>query len=471
MRCEACQSENPTTAKFCSECGARLPRTCPSCQFPNAATAKFCNECGTALADAGAAAASNITPSGTQQATSPITPATAAPPIEGERRTVTVLFADMAGFTAMSERMDPEIVTEIINDCLGRAVAVIDQHGGSVNKLTGDGLLALFGAPNAHEDDPPRALRASLEVQRELEILSGELEKRRDVHPRLRIGVNTGLVVAGIVGGAERSEYTVMGDVVNVAARLMAAAEPGGILVGESTQRLTQGLFEFRSLPPVEVKGKSGPLVVFELTSELSEPSGRRTDWHAPLIGRDEELAQLQACFQRSIRSRPQVVSVIGEAGLGKTRLSTEFLREIAEQVPPLDHAAASPTIWHFTCRQEHRQSHELTCQLLRATLGLAPDAHSELVRSRLESVAADLNTDIARLEPLVQLISANPAGAARWDRLYVAPEQGKQRLFLLVQQLIALQTARAPLRHCHRRRELDGRRVSGDASLPGGAY
>jgi len=352
----------------------------------------------------------------------------------------------MAGFTAMSERMDPEIVTEIINGCLGRAVAVIDQHGGSVNKLTGDGLLALFGAPNAHEDDPSRALRASLEVQRELEILAGELEQRRDVHPRLRIGVNTGLVVAGIVGGVERSEYTVMGDVVNVAARLMAAAEPGRILVGESTQRLTQGLFEFRSLPPVEVKGKTEPLIACELTAELSEPSGRRTDWHAPLIGRDEELAQLQACFQRGVRSRPQVVSVIGEAGLGKTRLSTEFLRELAEQEPPLDHEAASPTIWHFACRQEHRQSHELTCQLLRAALGLAPDAHSELVRSRLESVAADLNTDIARLEPLVQLISANPTGAARWDRLYVAPEQGKQRLFLLVQQLIALQTARGPL-------------------------
>jgi class 3 adenylate cyclase len=145
-----------------------------------------------------------------------------APAIEGERRTVTVLFADMAGFTAMSERLDPEIVTEIINDCMRRAVKVIDQHGGSVNKLTGDGLLALFGAPIAHEDDPARALRASLEVQRELETVADELYQRRGVRPRLRIGVNTGLVVAGIVGGADRSEYTVMGDTVNVAARIMA---------------------------------------------------------------------------------------------------------------------------------------------------------------------------------------------------------------------------------------------------------
>ena len=194
MRCEACKSENPTTAKFCSECGARLPRTCPSCQFPNAATAKFCNECGTALAETGAAAASAATPVARYPEPTVCNVCERRPPIEGERRTVTVLFADMAGFTAMSERMDPEIVTEIINDCLGRAVAVIDQHGGSVNKLT-DGCWH-SRRPKRSRGRSIRALRASLEMQRELEILPGELEQRRDVHPRLRIGVNTGLVVA-----------------------------------------------------------------------------------------------------------------------------------------------------------------------------------------------------------------------------------------------------------------------------------
>jgi adenylate cyclase len=356
------------------------------------------------------------------------------------------LFADMAGFTAMSERLDPEIVTEVINDCLRRAVAVVDQHGGSVNKLTGDGLLALFGAPMAHEDDPARALRAALEVQHELETVAIELEQRRGVHPRLRIGVNTGLVVAGIVGGAERSEYTVMGDVVNVAARIMACAEPGSVLVGDATRRLVEGRFTFRSLPPVEVKGKADPLTVFELVSELAEPMAGLSGWQAPLIARDEELAQLEACYERASRGRPQVVSIVGEAGMGKTRLAAELVKLIDERAGRADDPDEMPIIWRFICRQEHRRGHELTGQLLRAALGLAKDDSGEVVRERLESRAAELNTDRAGLEPVVQLITANTGGATRLDRLVVEPEQAKRRLFWLVQQLLASTMQRGPL-------------------------
>jgi adenylate cyclase len=421
-----------------------MPRLCPSCEFANAASAKFCNECGSALTDAPSPSPAPRAGIEIQNAAGTVPPA--APAIDGERRTVTVLFADMAGFTAMSERLDPEIVTEIINDCLRRAVAVIDQHGGSVNKLTGDGLLALFGAPLAHEDDPARALRASLQVQRELHDVAVELERRRGVHPMLRIGVNTGLVVAGIIGGAERSEYTVMGDVVNVAARIMACAEPGGVLVGDATRRLAEDRFEFRPLPSVEVKGKSDPLIVFELVSELAEPMASVSGWHAPMIGRDDELAQLQTSFARSARGRPQVVSIIGEAGLGKTRLAAEHLKQLEEQTNQSDSAATSPTIWRYTCRQEHRHSYELTSQLLRAALELSPDDPLEVVRERLASLAADLNSDRDSLEPIVQLTSANAGGAAKLDRLFVDPEQAKRRLFFLVQQLLALTARRGPI-------------------------
>jgi adenylate cyclase len=442
LRCDACQSDNPSTAKFCSECGARLPRLCPECQFPNAASAKFCNECGSALSESPA----SLPVAPPEITGAPIATPPTAPAIDGERRTVTVLFADMAGFTAMSERLDPEIVTEVINDCLRRAVAVVDQHGGSINKLTGDGLLALFGAPLAHEDDPTRALRAALEMQRELETAAIELEQRRGVHPRLRVGVNTGLVVAGIVGGAERSEYTVMGDVVNVAARIMACAEPGSVLVGDATRRLVEGRFQFRTLSPLAVKGKSEPLTVFELVSELAEPMAGLSGWQAPLIGRDEDLAQLEACYERARRGRPQVVSIVGEAGMGKTRLAAELVKLLAERAGQADGAVESPTIWRFTCRQEHRRSHELTCQVLRTALDLGLDDPSEVVRDRLESRASDLNTELAALETVVQLITVKAGGASTLDRLVVDPEQAKRRLFLLVQQLLARTMQHRPM-------------------------
>ncbi|HEX3244115.1 MAG TPA: adenylate/guanylate cyclase domain-containing protein [Chloroflexota bacterium] len=442
MRCEACHSENPETAKFCHECGGRLPRLCQSCHAPNPATAKFCGECGAQLGDT----ANPPPPTPAPAPTAAITEVPLVPPIEGERRTVTVLFADMAGFTAMSERLDPEIVTEIINDCLGRAVAAVDRCGGSVNKLTGDGLLALFGAPVAHEDDPARALRASLAVQRELDQLGDELEQRRGVRPRLRIGINTGLVVAGVVGGLERSEYTVMGDAVNVAARLMAAAVPGGVLVGESTQRLTQAMFEFRALQTLEVKGKSEPLVVFELVAEIDRPTTVTASDHAPIIGRDDELDQLQACLRRSLRGRSEMVTIVGEAGMGKTRLVSELLNRVRTQDIPAAGETSAATIWHLACRQDHRQSNDLICQLVREALGLEHDESPELVQTLMESLAADLGMDLERLEPLAQLTHANRGGQIQWDRLYVDPEQARRQLFLLAQQLVSHEAKKHPL-------------------------
>src|SRR3954465_9965484 len=211
--CQSCGTENPASARFCMSCGAQLERRCPSCGAAAPPQARFCMECGTALGEASA-------------------PAPVAQPPE-ERRQVTVLFADLSGYTAASEHMDPERVKVLVDSSLKRLAQEVERFGGSVDKFIGDNVMALFGAPVAHEDDAERAVRAGLGMQQAMEEINEQLRESHGVTLALRVGVNTGEVVAGAVGDA----YTVVGDTVNVAARLEAAAERGTGTVGERTMR------------------------------------------------------------------------------------------------------------------------------------------------------------------------------------------------------------------------------------------
>jgi predicted ATPase/class 3 adenylate cyclase len=248
--------------------------------------------------------------------------ATALAPLTGERKLVTVMFADISGFTSLAETMDPEAVRDLVNACFERLVPVVKKYEGTVDKFTGDGIMALFGAPVAHEDDPVRALRAALEMIEALQAFSVERETDLGIH----FGINTGHVIAGGLGTQDRQEYSVMGDAVNLAARLEGISERGEILVGPDTYRLTRPLFEFKILEPVRIKGKAEPVQVYTLLS-AKEVRGKVRGiegLESPLVGRDDESRALREAIERLRSGVGGIVTVVGEAGLGKSRLVTE---------------------------------------------------------------------------------------------------------------------------------------------------
>ena len=250
------------------------------------------------------------------------------PALSEERRKATVLFADLSGYTAIAERLDPEDTKALVDDALGRLSREVVEHGGHVDKYIGDNVMAVFGAPVAHEDDPERAVRAGLAMQAAMGEINAEIGARassRDVELALRVGINTGEVLAGRSG----DQYTVIGDTVNVAARLQAAGTAALSPSAPSTRRLTAAAIEYRDLEPLALKGKTEPMPAWEAVAHSTPPSRPRTrPAAAPLIGRDEELALLLSLFERAGReARPHLVTVFGEAGVGKSRLLTSSLR------------------------------------------------------------------------------------------------------------------------------------------------
>lgn len=244
----------------------------------------------------------------------------------GELKVVTVMFADISGFTALSEKLEPESVRNLMNDCFERLVPIIAKYQGTVDKFIGDEIMALFGAPVTHEKDPERALLAALEM---IEALA-EFNTQRSLSLGMHFGINTGRVVAGLVGSVARQEYSVMGDAVNLAARLKDAAKRGQILVGPDTHRLTSHLFRFESFEPIRLKGKSEPVRPYRLTAVKYDPDERtggrkETSPAPPLVGRNDELTLLKKCVDDLIGGKGGIVAVVGEAGLGKTRLVEEL--------------------------------------------------------------------------------------------------------------------------------------------------
>jgi class 3 adenylate cyclase/tetratricopeptide (TPR) repeat protein len=298
-------------------CGAALAPTCPSCGADNPPGAKFCIECGTGLAADGGDAQPGAAAAVTE-----------APP--EERRNATVLFADLSGYTAVAERMDPEAAKSLVDRALRRLGQEVTRYGGRVDKYIGDNVMAVFGAPVAHEDDPERAVRAGLAMQAAMEEVNEQHDDAGDVSFLLRVGINSGEVLAGQVGDG----YTVMGDPVNVASRLQAAARPGSVTVGETTHRLTRRAIEYTELEPFDLKGKSEPVPAWEAIQVLV-PGAVRVAARAqtPLIGRKDESGLLESLFERVAREgRPHLVTVLGQAGVGKSRLLRELRDNVAER-------------------------------------------------------------------------------------------------------------------------------------------
>ena len=344
MECPQCRHANLPGTKFCGECGTRLQSLCPACQTPNPPTNKFCSECGQRLADAAPASAVAAPPVATSaRFASPeaYTPRhlaekilTSKGAIEGERKIVTVMFSDVSGFTAMSEKLDPEDVHGIMDRAFEVILDAVHRYEGTVNQFLGDGVMALFGAPIAHEDHAQRALGAALSIQANLKPLAEDIERVHGIEFRMRMGINTGPVVVGAIGRDLRMDYTAVGDTTNLAARLLAIAKPGQIVASRRTQHLRDRLFGFEDLGDFQVKGKAEPVRAYAVTGELGsrarlEVSPDRS--LTQLVGRTRELEVLNDAWHRASSGDAAVVLLTGEPGAGKSRLLYEFLRGIEE--------------------------------------------------------------------------------------------------------------------------------------------
>jgi class 3 adenylate cyclase/tetratricopeptide (TPR) repeat protein len=313
-------------------CGTGLSPSCPSCGAENPPQAKFCIECGTSLSGEAkpAAAAPPATAAESDIAHVPSGPFATAQELPEERRTASILFADLSGYTAVAERMDPEDVKSLVNRALQRLGQEVVRFGGRVDKYIGDNVMAVFGAPIAHEDDPERAVRAGLAMQAAMKEINEQLTADAGVSFSLRVGINSGEVLAGQVG----DEYTVMGDPVNVAARLQAAARPESVTVGPVTHRLTDAAIEYDELEPLQLKGKSEPVPAWEAIQVLVPGATKRqARAETPLIGRDDEWGLLESLYERVVsEGRPHLVTVLGPAGVGKSRLLRELVSKLGNR-------------------------------------------------------------------------------------------------------------------------------------------
>jgi len=325
-----------------------------------------------------------------QEATNPPEPAS-----EAERRIVTVMFADVSGFTALSETLDAEHVRELMNGCFNALVPVIERYGGTIDKFIGDEVMALFGAPTAHENDPERALRAALDMQRAM----AEFNDRTGTSLGLHFGINTGGVIAGSVGAAARQQYSVMGDAVNLAARLEDASESGEILVGPDTYRLTTALFDFDAPRAMSLKGKTDPVMVYRLVRVKPAPAPDRgiAGLSAPLVGRDRELTAVQEVFRGLARGEGRVVAIRAEAGLGKSRLVAEARQLLGVEVLWAEGRGLSYT---------QGTNYSVVREMLYALLGVHNEdslsaiagALHDRIRVRSSDAAADVHPYLARL-------------------------------------------------------------------------
>ncbi len=324
MRCASCGSENPAGKKFCGDCGAELSNRCPKCGAENSDGKKFCGDCGAALGVATRAAGA---PARARPRTTEIVEP--AGELEGERKLVTALFADIKGSTELEQNLDPEEARAIIDPALKLMIAAVHRYDGYVVQSTGDGIFAMFGAPLAHEDHPQRALYAALRMQEDLRRYAATLRERGWAPIEIRVGVNTGeVVVRSIKTGDGQIEYTPIGHSANLASRMQTVAATGTIAATENTRKLCEGYFTFRSIGPTRVKGVSEPVNVHEvmglgpLRTRLQASARRGL---SKFVGREAELVQMKHALELAKSGRGQVVAAVGEAGVGKSRLFFEF--------------------------------------------------------------------------------------------------------------------------------------------------
>jgi len=330
MRCTNCRSDNAADARFCNQCATPLERACPRCAHPNAPDAKFCAQCAAALAAQATTASDASSPPvarGSVQVAAEAQDAATA--LEGERKTVTALFADIKGSMELMEDLDPEEARAIVDPALHLMIEAVRRYDGYVVQSTGDGIFALFGAPVAHEDHPQRALYAALRLQEELKRYSDRMRQEGRLPLQARVGVNTGeLVVRSIQTGDAHTEYTPIGHTANLAARMQVLAPIGSIAATEQVRKFCEGYFILKPLGPTKIKGVSEPVNVYEVTglgplrTRLQRSAGRGL---TKFVGRDREMEVLKHATDQAKSGHGQIAAAMAEPGVGKSRLFFEF--------------------------------------------------------------------------------------------------------------------------------------------------
>ena len=327
MRCLQCRHENSPQSKFCSECGARLVLSCSGCGAELPLGARFCPQCGISVGEARA--------EGRFESASAYTPKylaekilTSRAALEGERKQVTVLFADMKGSMELLAERDPEEARRILDPVLEHMMEAVHRYEGTVNQVIGDGIMALFGAPLAHEDHAVRACYAALRMQGAVKRVAQELQRTEGVAVQLRVGLNSGEVVVRSIGSDLHMDYTAVGQTTHLAARMEQTAMPGSVLITADTLKLSEGYIEVRPLGPIKPKGLAEPVEVYEVTGASTirrRLDAARARGLTPFVGRDAELDQLHKDQDQAAVGRGRIVAVVGEAGIGKSRLFYEF--------------------------------------------------------------------------------------------------------------------------------------------------
>ena len=326
-----------------------------------------------------------------------------------------MLFCDVTGSTAAAELLDPEEWAEIMNGAFEHLIAPVYRFEGTLARLMGDAILAFFGAPISHEDDPQRAVMAGIEILNATASYRDEVRRRWGVEIEVRVGINTGLVVMGEVGADLRVEYTALGDAINVAARMEQAARPGTVLVSADTQRLIAPLFEFEDLGPIEVRGKTQPVSAYRVISAKSEPGSLRgiEGLRSPLIGREKEVETLRRVFDALKEGRGGIVNVIGEAGLGKSRLIEEASAQLAQDTTTPVHWIEAKGVSYDTGRP-----YGMFVTILRHTFGIDEKDPPETVHRKLSLVFAGRSqADRENVAAVVELL-LSPVSSPVSDRV-----------------------------------------------------
>jgi class 3 adenylate cyclase/tetratricopeptide (TPR) repeat protein len=439
MTCPSCRHANPPDSSFCLGCGARLAVTCASCGTPLPQGSRFCNKCGTPVtAEAGAPA----------RFTSPetYTPKhlaerilTSKAALEGERKQVTVLFADLKGSMELLADRDPEEARNLLDPVIEHMMEAVHRYEGTVNQVMGDGIMALFGAPLAHEDHAVRACYAALRMQESVKRYAEGVRRVHGAAVRIRVGLNSGEVVVRAIGSDLHMDYTAVGQTTHLAARMEQLADPGSTLLTAATFALAEGFMQVTSLGPMAVKGLPGPVDVYELTgisavrSRLQAAAARGL---SPFVGRDAEIEQLRRAVDQARQGRGQVAAIVGEPGVGKSRLTFELTH--------------SPRVEGWLVLEAGASSHGKATSylpvstLLRSYLKLGERDTYEDIRARIGARLSALGESLWPAADAFEALLGVPVASARWQGL--EPRQRRQHTLEALRHLILRESQIQPL-------------------------
>ena len=440
MVCPRCQQDAPSDAVFCPKCGAKLSVGCPQCGAANAPDDNFCRKCGARVTVSAAPPATRLA---TPESYTPKHLAerilTSKAALEGERKQVTVLFADLKGSMELLADRDPEEARRLLDPVVERMMEAVHHYEGTVNQVMGDGIMALFGAPLAHEDHAVRACYAATRMQRRVTLYADEIQRAGGTPVQIRVGLNSGEVVVRAIGSDLRMDYTAVGQTTHLAGRMEQMAKPGSTLISGETLNLAEGHVQVRPLGAVPVKGLEIPIPVYELTGIVAARSRFQASAARGLtrfVGRDRELQQLAQALERAAAGHGQAVAVVGEAGVGKSRLVWEFTRShhthgwLVLESGSVSYGKATPYL--------------PVIDLLKAYCRIQERDDPREIRERVAGKLLMLDRALEPLlTPLLALLDV-PVDDATWDAL--DPPQRRQRTLDAVKRLLLRESQVQPL-------------------------